>query len=180
MRIPALLLLGLLAFVPVREAAACSCVPPPPPAEELARRDAVFAGTATRIRHFQDDNIAMVRVRLRVERAFKGTPGRTVEVVTPRDSATCGFPFTEGQRYLVYANAEEGGGLGTSLCSRTARLEDATEDLTAFDALDLLDGPIDEPGGGGRCGNPLAMLQGMVFIFLVLAFRRQRPSPSAR
>jgi hypothetical protein len=43
----------------------------------------------------------------------------------------CEYPFTEGERYLVYAYAEEGG-LQTSYCARTKKLAEADKDLKAL------------------------------------------------
>jgi hypothetical protein len=44
------------------------------------------------------------------------------------DTAACGYPFTIGTKYLVYASSD-GNAYRASLCSRTARLADARNDL---------------------------------------------------
>jgi hypothetical protein len=49
-------------------------------------------------------------------------------VLTPRSSAACGYSFTEGEEYLVYASGR-GLRLRTGLCSGTKRLSEAQADL---------------------------------------------------
>jgi hypothetical protein len=67
-------------------------------------------------------------VTFRVSAAHRGSVGTKVEVRTGGSSASCGFPFEEGERYLVYAH-QGAGGLATGICSRTRRLVDAADDL---------------------------------------------------
>jgi hypothetical protein len=71
-------------------------------------------------------------VRFSVVTAWRGVDTREVTVSTHRSSAMCGYPFQEGEEYLVYARGGEG--LTVSLCSRTAPLADAGEDLAALGA----------------------------------------------
>lgn len=135
MRIFACLLAVSIFAVSVPRAQACSCVPPPPPPEALAQSDAVFAGRVTDI-HIENQGPQLssadpVRVSFRVERAWKGGTASTLQVTTPRDSASCGFNFEQGKDYIVYAG-EQAGELTTGLCSRTALLSDASADLTAL------------------------------------------------
>jgi hypothetical protein len=52
-----------------------------------------------------------------------------LEVITPRaDGATCGYPFKEGQEYLVYAYGK-GEPFETDICNGTHPLSKADEDL---------------------------------------------------
>jgi hypothetical protein len=53
------------------------------------------------------------------------------EVVTAVSSATCGYNFEVGKSYLVYAGTFDGK-LNVSLCSRTALIDQAGEDLQAL------------------------------------------------
>jgi len=117
-----------------RVAAACKCMPPPPPQEAMAGSAAVFEGTVTDVRKPQsgDEPSQMsVEVELRVGRRFKGAEADTVTVFTAESSAACGYGFEPGGTYLVYAG-ETDGQLSTNLCSRTARIEDASADLAAL------------------------------------------------
>ena len=160
----------------VQVAQACSCIPNPPPREAFEQASLVFAGRVLEIRDAREEEYPVaLEVTLLVERPFKGVFIETIRVRTSRDSASCGFPFKRGERYLVYTHDSSDGIVRASLCSRTAMLEDAREDLLAFDAIDLLDPEMEEDGG--RCGGltNAATLQAMLFVFFIVAFRRRRP-----
>ncbi len=174
-----LVLLGcvlVIGVATVRSAAACTCILNPPPQEALARTDAVFAGQVVDLRFVAGEHFPELRVTLRVVRVFKGDVGEVVEVGTARDGAACGFHFEAGQGYLVYADVREGKPLGVSLCSRTARLQDAAADLEAFGAPGLIIEEEPVLGGGGRCGGPsnVAALQAMLFVLLGALWTRRR------
>jgi hypothetical protein len=109
-------------------ALACSCPEPPPPRTELVQADAVFAGEVTSIR---GDDLRL-QVVMDVADVWAGEIHERQLVMTEADSAMCGVPFAEGGSYLVYAREGSTGALGTNLCSRTALLADAAEDLAAL------------------------------------------------
>ena len=50
---------------------------------------------------------ATVTVSFQVSEVWKGPQPVTLEVSTSRDGASCGYPFKEGQEYLVYAYGKE-------------------------------------------------------------------------
>lgn len=132
-----LLLSAALSAAPCPPAAArCSCVPPGPPRQALAQAGAVFAGRVVSVTEPReapgDPDRPYVEVRIVPERRWKGAAGDTVTVLTPPNSAVCGYAFETGREYLVYA--EGGEGLRVFLCSRTAALADAGEDLAALGA----------------------------------------------
>lgn len=164
-----LLMLFSVALVP--SAHACSCIPPKPPLESLEASDAVFAGRVIRI-----DNLRLdynLRIVIEVEEQWKGDLGDRVEIITANNSAACGFNFDKGTRYIVYAHRYEGD-LHTGLCSRTASLDAAQEDLKAFDAEHLLTSGGSRSSGGICGGSPVASLQALLFIgFGVLWMRRR-------
>lgn len=142
---PAVLLvalaLGLGASLVPREARACSCVPPPPPAVALERASAVFVGEVRATTKASD---LKRQVTFHVERAFKGVEGAEVTLTTPTSSAACGRSFEVGQRYLVYAERIEGE-LYDNLCTRTALVEHAKQDLDALEAVARGDAPPPTP-----------------------------------
>jgi hypothetical protein len=98
------LLLLVLAPIPVaaRPAWACSCASGFDP---LERSDSAFVGVAEEVDAgwFGDE----VEVAFAVESVLKGDPGRSVTLVTMKDSASCGYRFVEGGRYRVYAAGGE-------------------------------------------------------------------------
>ena len=167
-------IIGVLA----RPASACSCVPPPPPEQALEEAEAVFVGMVTRLDQREPHGrLPQVQVTLRVQRSFKGDLGSTVEIHTATSSAACGFSFREGQRYLVYAHPREDGPRGllaTSLCTRTAHLDHAREDLVAFDAVDVIDEEMtDENGGCGGLTN-VGALQAFIVVLVAGLWMRRR------
>jgi len=118
------------------QAAACSCYglrqqDDYHPCMAYGTADAIFTGLVTDVSlaapaaRFSDKV-----VRFAVEEAYKGVQGSTVEITTGANTASCGYPFKQGQRYFVYARREKDGKLTNSLCSPTAPLEFAARDLT--------------------------------------------------
>ena len=61
---------------------------------------------------------------------------------TPSYGAACGYPFKEGQEYIVYAYEKEEP-FKVDLCSQTKPLSKASEDLA------LLGNSSEKPTGGG-------------------------------
>lgn len=149
-----LALATVLAFAGVTagsSARACSCVPPPPPEEARAQSGAVFAGEVVDLTEPADPSGTAV-ARVAVRDVWKGEVPEVVTVRTPVSSATCGYPFEVGRTDLVYADVDDDGHLNASLCSRSAPLDDAGEDVVA------LGGPTDPvPGDGAaeEATNPL-------------------------
>jgi hypothetical protein len=84
-----------------------------------------------------------VQVTFAVAQSWKGGDRSTIVVNTPASSASCGVEFVQGQEYLVYALENEGT-LQTNLCSRTAQLGAAGEDLAVLGA-----GSAPVPSAGG-------------------------------
>lgn len=139
-RLPSLLLalaiglpLWLLASPPAR---ACSCAGSGPRTEEevMAEYDAVFSGVAIE-RH--DDNPPEttpegqqvvssgrpIRWVFEVERVDKGAVDNPEEVFSASDDASCGYPFSIGTAYRVFANDDDGK-LRMGLCGDTHPLSE--------------------------------------------------------
>lgn len=122
----------LLTYIP-DTSYACSCVPPDSVTEELERHTAVFSG---KVVEMVDENkfsliqssADLIAVTFEVEQSWKGINQPEVVVQTERNSASCGYEFNIHNDYLVYAN-EVDGELRVSLCSRTAPLADASQDI---------------------------------------------------
>jgi flagellar hook capping protein FlgD len=123
-RIVLALVVFALLVAPAPPSSACTCVPPSDVYTELAASDAVFLGEVVDIVIEPTPDAPYffnARVTIRVERGWKGAPGDTTLVVTSASSASCGFAFHVGTRYVVYAvdRSDMPGVWATSLCSRT-------------------------------------------------------------
>jgi hypothetical protein len=139
-------LAGLM-LVTTGEARACSCGPSGPPCQNAFQVDAVFAATVRTIVALPDDDEPQippgstriprtVRVEFTDVVAYRGIQTPTVSVITAGTGPACGYAFTPGKRYLVYANrTKDGKGLVTGICSRTRLLQDADEDLRFLQTL---------------------------------------------
>jgi hypothetical protein len=114
----------ILMFLP-KNSYACSCVQPGTPSEELNNSKAVFTGKVLEIK--EDKKSYEKKVMFEVLSTFKGVSESPVTLYTGMDSAACGFNFIVGEEYLVYASGD--GKLQTTLCSRTAELSAANNDL---------------------------------------------------
>jgi hypothetical protein len=125
---------------------ACSCVAPGPVERELKESDAVFSGKVVNI---VDENKSKlikssadpIAVTFEVEESWKGKIQKQVTVYTAYSSASCGFDFTLNQKYLVYAY-EHDGTLKVFLCSRTAQLLSATDDITELRKIEKSSKPL--------------------------------------
>jgi protocatechuate 3,4-dioxygenase beta subunit len=123
------------------EVLACSCAGDPPPCEAFWRADAVFAGTVVKSGKIKlDDGAGDKRdyrlVHLTVDQPIRGMQTAEVDVITGWGGGDCGFGFSVGERYLVYAYREEKGQrLGTSICTRTRLLSEAGDDLAFVKSL---------------------------------------------
>jgi hypothetical protein len=179
----ALLVVGLVALLPDC-ASACTCAVLPGSQQELAERaldrsTAVFAGEVLEVEKGAAPTMSRPgssRVTLRVSEVWKGPERETLEVNTPREESACGYGFSEGREYLVYA---EGRRMSVDACGETTLLSEASADLAAL-------GNGEAPGGGGVLSDtsggfpPLGMIGMMgltvAAVSLVLLMRLVRTS----
>jgi len=99
------------------------------PSEGVTSSHAIFTGEVTKIAPNEATKFGGLEVTLRVKKVWKGALGDEVQVHTAGSSAACGYGFAMGQTYLVYATSDEADPMRVSLCSRTALVESAEEDL---------------------------------------------------
>ncbi len=129
----ALVSLGLLALLPDC-ASACSCALVGSQQERakqaLSDSTAVFSGEVVAVEKEAATayHPGTSKITLRVSEAWKGPAQETLEVSTPSQGSACGYPFKEGQEYLVYAYGKEEP-FEVDLCSGTKQLSDADADL---------------------------------------------------
>jgi hypothetical protein len=114
---------------------ACSCVVASPPETALRESSAVFSGIVLSVREPNNHRIRSsadpVEVTFRVTEIWKGVDTDRLTVRTAASTASCGFEFALGQHYIVYAQ-DTPNGLATGLCTRTAELAAASDDLKAL------------------------------------------------
>ena len=176
----ALLLSALWLLGNAGQVHACSCLVPGSPSEEIEKFDAVFAGRVVSIEHNFDPNGTSLgpgdrtTVGLEVNTVWKGTVHEDMYVTTPPTGGSCGFAFTEGEEYILYAydSAVPDEGYSVSICSRTALLSQAQADIDAFGEGDA---PMAGTGGTrpeqtqGAAGNTvlIAMLGAIAAVVLL-------------
>lgn len=139
-----LVLLHLALFNQYPPASACSCVRPAPPCKAFRVASAVFVGSVTgaSVVSVEQEVVAIGKGREKItyqekvfrfslEHVYKGVEGLETQVQTgPALGGDCGYPFENGERYLVYADRDSKTGmLHTSICSRTAAVSMASDDL---------------------------------------------------
>jgi hypothetical protein len=127
------------AFVlfPAANAQACTCVSAPGPACQEAWKDsvgAVFLGRVVQIEGVDTDTI---RVTIEIEESFRGVSGKSVQIFTAASEDACGYPFVQGERYLVFAGIR-GTELIVDLCGATKPAKDANDNIVYLRSLPLL------------------------------------------
>lgn len=136
--------LALLTMVFTGEVAACQCVVGAPICQSYWSADAVFAGTVIGIEEIKEQeksdgrsfSFSQLLVRLDVSEVFRGPQAAQLEVVTGRGGGDCGYSFSKGVAYIVYAHrASIDGRLHTNICTRTRELDYAAEDLNYIRSL---------------------------------------------
>jgi len=118
-----------------QESSACSCATVSTN-EAIENSVAIFSGTVTKITESYPtwpitSSADPVTVEFQVDRVWKGVSEKTIKVKTPSSGSSCGYGFEMGKTYLVYSHdiQEEPPVPRVSLCSRTAPISDASEDL---------------------------------------------------
>ncbi len=115
-----------------KRALACSCVVSGTPQEE-AKDALVFTGRVTKIKEGNTEHLVTFQIYEWMKEFGGMGDGKTFSVNTASNSAACGYTFEEGEDYLVYARGRtQSDAFEVSLCSRTALLTNAAEDLDAL------------------------------------------------
>jgi hypothetical protein len=126
-------------------ASACTCAAIGGSPQERAERalkesGAVFAGEV--VDHKRGDTIwggvPSTTVSFRVSEVWKGPKRETLQVSTPSQGSACGYSFSEGRKYLVYADDK----MLVDVCGETTPLSKASGHLDAL-------GNGETPGEGG-------------------------------
>ncbi|MDQ3649865.1 MAG: carboxypeptidase regulatory-like domain-containing protein [Acidobacteriota bacterium] len=127
----------------VETARACSCVTVGKfePCRAYGSASAVFVGVANGVEKRKIEDVRAERKRqdagwdvpsmiysFAVEEAFGGVEGSEVKIGTNSGGGDCGYQFTKGERYLIYAYGREGN-LSTSICTPTKPIAKADDEL---------------------------------------------------
>ena len=116
----------------VSDVSACSCVKPKPVEEVYEYTDAIFSG---KIISTKLHGKYARRIIVKVEKSWKGKLPKTVTISTIAVGSMCGYSFTVGKRYLIYAGGDKMTDLSTDICTRTSLLSQAKEDVEILDGL---------------------------------------------
>jgi len=81
--------------------------------------------------------IGMNKVSVAVEEVYRGTAAKSIDVYTSSSSASCGYSFLQGERYVIFAWSS-GGRLMVSLCSATRPAKYAEEDIAYLRSIPSL------------------------------------------
>jgi hypothetical protein len=119
----ALFIVGTIVTVPAQPAWACTCTPATPPVK-AGWADVIFTGLATELDPDPSKGAPVFTywTTFEVTATYKGDVGPVAAVETGGHGASCGVRFTEGERYTVFARAQEDG-LDTDICSGTSKGE---------------------------------------------------------
>ncbi len=122
--------LFLLITMPSIYSLACNCAPPRNSDEAFRKAQSVFLGEAVGGTK-QPDGQDFLYVHFAVERSWKTIKGirAQVKVGIPR---SCGYQFTFGKKYLVYASDTPPA--FTSSCGGTKSLETASKEIKILGA----------------------------------------------
>ena len=114
---------------------ACTCVKPKPVEAVYEQHSAIFSGKVTSVKTVEN----IRRVKIRVEKLWKGNLPKTITFSTMAVGSMCGYNFAFGKRYLIYASGENMNELSTSICTRTGLLSKSKEDVETLNKLGAKD-----------------------------------------
>jgi len=101
-----------------------------PPCARYWEVDAVFTGLVVDDGlDYENSTWGNRRALLVVEQAFFGLREENEVAIDPGITTECYFRFRKGQRYFIYAKRDVSGGLRTSNCLGSVRLDFAQDDL---------------------------------------------------
>ncbi len=127
-----------------REAQACTCALSTLD-QQLESADYAFAGTVLEIATVKDTSTSrsFLSATIAVEKVWKGNVPAEFEVWTWMSSASCGYGFEIGSKFVLYAFEPYNtiNHVYTHICTRNKRYEQAAKDLSKL-------GPGFPPAGG--------------------------------
>lgn len=129
-------LLILIVILGADRVNACSCNRRVAPCKAYAEAKAVFIARVTAIDTTGGGAEKMTFASLFIEEAFKGISETRIKMWQGTGTGDCSFVFEKGTAYLIYAGySDESGRFHTNICTRTAPLKYAGEDLNYIRGL---------------------------------------------
>lgn len=114
-------------------------------------------------------------VLFEVEKTWKGVQQTQVIVYTALSSASCGFGFDVGEKYIVivYANEKEGE-LQTEICTRTSKISLAERDIDYLGEGEMpaVQVSLKYSNNGGYSVYLIGLLVGIVVFIGAIIIRR--------
>ena len=158
---------------------ACSCIPQRPVQEALQDAAAVFSGRVVAVN--VDGMAGGFKVTVAVSTVWKGPQYQQITLSTNGGSASCGYEFTVGREYLIFAHDDGVEQFATSSCSNTKMLTAAAEDLAALGPGAAPTIALPATGASSTPSTPLmaafsAVIVGAVAFVGVRRLRRPRPA----
>lgn len=106
---------------PTAQVYACSCMQLGA-GQALANADVAFTGVVTSLKDGNAGNPLIgsgdpIVYVFAVEAVAKGPAANQITVTSARDGASCGMTFALADKWRIYANGDEAGGLSTGICS---------------------------------------------------------------
>jgi hypothetical protein len=116
-------------------------------------------------------SVPSTTVSFRVSEVWKGPERETLEVNTPSQGPACGYRFSEGREYLVYAWGKK---LEVNSCGRTTPLSEARADLEVLGDGEALGGSgvLYDTSGGFPPLGVIGMLGGAVAVVSLVVLMR--------
>lgn len=155
---------------------ACSCIAPGSPPEEREKAAAVFQGRVIELddNRFSSTN-PTTKVKFQVTKVWKGGIGTEHIIETSTSSAACGYNFELGEEYIVYTSWEDP--TQVTLCSRTARVSESTEDINLLGEGTVIQTPVEESPSIEKTYRReviIIAIIGLVLVAIVLFVRRKK------
>jgi tetratricopeptide (TPR) repeat protein len=105
-------------------------------------------------------NESLLVAKFKPLRIYKGEKSPTV-VQTQAGADSCGVDLKPGSKYLVYASGpEDDGHIFTSICSRTALVEESTQDIEVLNLTARSGSAVFQPSGSSlRFNDAIVLIQ---------------------
>ncbi|MFK7809506.1 MAG: hypothetical protein AB8F74_17010 [Saprospiraceae bacterium] len=120
------LFLFLMLFIAfnIQKGHSCSCAIPNDLSTELNLYNQIFLGKVLRIDTLNDKKFPSVEYHFEVRKRWKGILKEQVNIYSGfGDGGDCGFVFTKGKTYIVYATENE-----TNQCTRNSLIEESFDE----------------------------------------------------